>query len=928
MLFTMKVPTITKYGTLGGAVYNSEDFEPGFYENLKTSGLATPYTDDESLIEKDVDLSVEIQKLNTQVTGKASKEEVESVATQLAEKAKQTDLIATNQAVAEKATQLALNATNNNLVLKAEKVYVDDQISKKLDGSPKGVYATLSALQTAFPTGTTGVYVVQADGKLYGWLNSAWTAIRDYQTTLATADNVNLASNSFASKNVKTALEEAKNSVNKDIRGLFKAGKNIKTISGAISKFDVPLDAISNSVLDFEVSNSGTIANVINLQGYKNRGKNLFNKAAVVTGKYIDHTNGTEKTATSQTASTFTGIDSGSDITFSSALGLRYPRMVFYDVNNVFLSGFVGGVITPAFTQKPPANAAIVRVSADTTTSTPDTWQIEIGSTPSEYAEFQGSVTEFFAQPIVLKGVQNLTKDALDSSGVLTRRLGESNFNGTEVWYEGTHGTDAYAFYLTGWPAINNALTGTANSGVATSADGNYPIGTSNGNIRGINLGTNLTLFVEKTKVDLQTGATPLDKFKAYLTSYPINFIYKLKTETKEQLNFAFPKVYAGGKFELISDVVPSVTMNIPVKEEVSKTVIKNEDLQLEKASYIHKGGNFYTAFGSGVMVAEKEIHAFRCGKQHTTVNGEFGSVVAYIKDKYGNWTTKILNLGIANAEIRDVNLSLPFDGTNDVILSGAVYNGTVYTNWMFRLDKDLNLKSSEEIVTTNRWFTWGNYLNSPNGVGMKAGYDPTLSSSGRGISLLRKTNPVSNVYDESVTLFPASSGIPTEVTMGYWGNKLIAICRQNNGFSLYRETLDLEGATGWSEPRILPFKAHAPSLQPYTPKGEPLILTMSTVTDSLVSQSTRLHRDISISATYDGVNWHSEKILVENNHYGGYNSFVPNGFNTFGMVYHDDYDSAQPNYKKGTDVYYKMVQLEQALPELSYLKYKHSLGA
>jgi lysophospholipase L1-like esterase len=51
------------------------------------------------------------------------------------------------------------------------------------NGSPKGVYTTLSALQTAFPTGTTGIYLVTTDGKWYYWSGSAWTIGGTYQST-------------------------------------------------------------------------------------------------------------------------------------------------------------------------------------------------------------------------------------------------------------------------------------------------------------------------------------------------------------------------------------------------------------------------------------------------------------------------------------------------------------------------------------------------------------------------------------------------------------------------------------------------------------------------------------------------------------------------------------------------------------------------
>lgn len=50
------------------------------------------------------------------------------------------------------------------------------------NGSPKGTYATLSALQTAYPNGAVGVYVITADGKWYYWNGNVWTAGGVYQS--------------------------------------------------------------------------------------------------------------------------------------------------------------------------------------------------------------------------------------------------------------------------------------------------------------------------------------------------------------------------------------------------------------------------------------------------------------------------------------------------------------------------------------------------------------------------------------------------------------------------------------------------------------------------------------------------------------------------------------------------------------------------
>lgn len=73
---------------------------------------------------------------------------------------------------------------------KTTKTYVDQQITNIGNASPKGTYATLSALQTAFPTGATGIYVVTADGKWYYWNGTTWTAGGVYQATGISDKNI------------------------------------------------------------------------------------------------------------------------------------------------------------------------------------------------------------------------------------------------------------------------------------------------------------------------------------------------------------------------------------------------------------------------------------------------------------------------------------------------------------------------------------------------------------------------------------------------------------------------------------------------------------------------------------------------------------------------------------------------------------------
>lgn len=93
----------------------------------------------------------------------------------------------TDAQLADKASKSDLNNLTSN---KADKSYVDSsivsldaKINSQTSGSPKGVYATLSDLQSAIPSGNSNIYVVTADGKWYFWSGSAWVPGGNYQST-------------------------------------------------------------------------------------------------------------------------------------------------------------------------------------------------------------------------------------------------------------------------------------------------------------------------------------------------------------------------------------------------------------------------------------------------------------------------------------------------------------------------------------------------------------------------------------------------------------------------------------------------------------------------------------------------------------------------------------------------------------------------
>lgn len=84
-------------------------------------------------------------------------------------------------------TALELRNTNNPSQIQNLSVQLAEtslQVQNLASGAPSGVYATVSALTTAFPTGDNKVYIVSADGQWYYWNGITWTPGGIYQSFL------------------------------------------------------------------------------------------------------------------------------------------------------------------------------------------------------------------------------------------------------------------------------------------------------------------------------------------------------------------------------------------------------------------------------------------------------------------------------------------------------------------------------------------------------------------------------------------------------------------------------------------------------------------------------------------------------------------------------------------------------------------------
>ena len=102
---------------------------------------------------------------------------------------------------------------------------VENELSSVAQGSPKGAYATLSDLQTAYPTGAEGIYVVQADGHWYYWNGSVWTDGGVYLSGPFDAElsktSTNAPQNKAVSLGINKSYDEALNRYTKPQYNLF-----------------------------------------------------------------------------------------------------------------------------------------------------------------------------------------------------------------------------------------------------------------------------------------------------------------------------------------------------------------------------------------------------------------------------------------------------------------------------------------------------------------------------------------------------------------------------------------------------------------------------------------------------------------------------------------------------------------------------------
>jgi hypothetical protein len=96
-----------------------------------------------------------------------------------------TQLAGNSTQLAETATKAeltnAVTPIESDLLNKADISYVNQKVENIVDWKPRGVYATLSELEVAYPIGTTGIYLISGTGHAYAWNATIWTDLGEYK---------------------------------------------------------------------------------------------------------------------------------------------------------------------------------------------------------------------------------------------------------------------------------------------------------------------------------------------------------------------------------------------------------------------------------------------------------------------------------------------------------------------------------------------------------------------------------------------------------------------------------------------------------------------------------------------------------------------------------------------------------------------------
>ena len=168
---------------------------------------------------------------------------------------------------------------------------VESELSNVASGSPKGVYDTLSDLESAYPTGTTGIYVVSANGHWYYWNGNAWTDGGTYLSSAPDSNLINTSNNAVKNSSISKPLADLINylGIKKQYNAYLSGSGNISVLNDAVF---YPITTKDNFLVIEEINILVSTSNATNVVLQIKQGSEIIatskNTLATSSGRHDD----------------------------------------------------------------------------------------------------------------------------------------------------------------------------------------------------------------------------------------------------------------------------------------------------------------------------------------------------------------------------------------------------------------------------------------------------------------------------------------------------------------------------------------------------------------------------------------------------------------------------------------------------------------
>lgn len=321
-----------------------------------------------------------------------------------------------------------------------------------------------------------------------------------------------------------------------------------------------------------------------------------------------------------------------------------------------------------------------------------------------------------------------------------------------------------------------------------------------------------------------------------------------------------------------------------------------------------------YNAFPGMTDFNNKRVLCWFSGNDHYNSDMTGGITIADIDNNGFLTIHDILTMDNKpwHGVLRGAELSTTRDGKYLLFAGFSNYkvDGVdTYDNVFMRLDDDYSI-AEIKVMENASSYVFGKILQTPTGKLICGAYNGHEV-----IHLLSSTMPYDGTNLSGLTFLAETimTGVHTisEADICYTPTKLICVARVQTTSALYKETEDLEGATGWSDYYNIGEIIHAPHMLQYY-NSKYIIIVGAKYIDASTRKPVIVVYDTNSHTIVDSA------ILNENvNGFCAYSDIAKDNDNQYGIIYYSDPTTGTNNC---TQLYYQTVTLSKICPATKYI--------